>query len=115
MKLHPIKTVFTLVIAILVALLAEVIARKIGGQPILVCILTGVTVFLATLPALGITYPNRNRAVSAKVFGGVMALLVVACNIIFALISSFAWEVYIGLTLLLVALEWLVVYLVARK
>ncbi len=115
MKLQAVKTFFVLVIAVLVALIAEVIAKKMGGNNIFVFILTAVTVFLATVPALGIKYKNANRGVSAKAFAGVMALLVIVGNAIFALVPWAAWEVYTAITLLLVAVEWLVVYIVARK
>lgn len=109
MKVEGIKFVLALALSLLLGFVCEVIAPEIGNRNWISLVIGFVTIASMVIPAMGIKYDNAKRGVSIKVFSWIMAIVVIATNIIFSCFE-YKVDIYIVITLLLAVIGWGIIY-----
>ena len=109
MKVDGIKFVIALALSLLLGFVCEVIAPEIGNRNWISLAIGFISIASMVIPAMGLKYNNAERGVSIKVCSWIMAIVVIATNIIFSCFE-YKIDIYIVITLLLVVIGWGILY-----
>lgn len=109
MKLDGIKFVIALALSLLLGFVCEVIAPEIGNRNWISLSIGFISIASMVIPAMGLKYDNAKRGVSIKVFSWIMAIVVIATNIIFSCFE-YKVDIYIVIALLLAVIGWGIIY-----
>lgn len=105
MKINGFKFVIALALSLLLGFVCEIIAPETESRNWISLAIGFVSIASMIIPAMGLQYENAKRGVSIKVFSWIMAIVVIATNII---LSCFEYKVdiYIVVALLLAVIGW---------
>ena len=109
MKVDGIKFVIALALSLLLGFVCEVIAPEIGNRNWISLAIGFISIAGMVIPAMGLKYDNAKRGVSIKVFSWIMAIVVIATNIIFSCFE-YKVDIYIVVALLLAVIGWGIIY-----
>ena len=109
MKAEPVKLILALAIALLLGFVCEIIAPETDSRNWISLAVGFVSIASMMVPAMGLQYKNAKRGVSIKVFAWIMAVAVMAANIIFSCFE-YKVDIYIVIVLLLAIIGWGVIY-----
>ena len=109
MKFETVKTILSVVIALLLGFVCEIIAPETEGRNWISLGVGFVSILAVLLPAMGLRYADARRGESIKVFAWIMVLILVAANIVFAC-NEYEIDIYIAVILLLAVIAWGIIY-----
>lgn len=109
MKVNGIKFVIALALSLLLGFVCEVIAPEVGNRNWISLAIGFISIASMVIPAMGLKYDNAKRGVSIKVFSWIMAIVVIATNIIFSCFE-YKVDIYIVIALLLTVIGWGIIY-----
>lgn len=109
MKVDGIKFVIALALSLLLGFVCEVIAPEVGNRNWISLAIGFISIASMVIPAMGLKYDNAKRGVSIKVFSWIMAIVVIATNIIFSCFE-YKVDIYIVIALLLAVIGWGIIY-----
>ena len=109
MKINGFKFVLALALSLLLGFVCEIIAPEVESRNWISLAIGFVSIASMIIPAMGLKYDNEKRGVSIKVFSWIMAIVVIATNIIFACFE-YKVDIYIVIALLLAVIGWGIIY-----
>ena len=109
MKIDRIKIIIALALSVLLGFVCEIIAPETDSRNWIALAVGSISIAGMIIPAMGLKYNNEKRGVSIKVFSWIMAIAIIAANLIF---SCFEYKVdaYAVVLSLLVVIGWGVIY-----
>lgn len=110
MKVKLIPAIISLMISALIAYALYGLCKvEVEGTRWLLTILGGISVFVTLGLTVAVKFEDTRRSINIKTIGGIFTVLLIACNLIFALIN-FKIPTYIIVVGLLLSLFLLIVY-----
>lgn len=109
MKIDTVKLILAIALALVLGFVCEIIAPETEGRNWISLAVGSISIASVLIPAMGLKYENARRGVSIRVLSWIMAVLLVADNMLFSS-HEYKIDAYIAVTLLIAIISWVVIY-----